>query len=362
MPFQRLSEIPPSSVSWLVPFWLPRGKLVILDGNPGMGKSLITLDLCARVTTGRSFFADGPDSEPANVVLLNAEDSGADIVLPRLKALGADLDRVYIFNQGENADLPRIPSQIQLLDDILRRTQAQLLAIDPIVAFLDRSIQTNNDMSVRQALQPLGLLSQERGCGTVLNRHLNKTVRSEALYRGGGSIGFQGACRVSWLAAADPVEPGRRVLAQVKNNLAPLQPSLGYRLESQDQQIPVLHWLGRAPFVADQLTASKGLFGKTEFAKDFLLSFLEAGPRTYQEIKQATQAHNLALRTVALAKEELGIVSERGCVAGKSISYWCLDGQVSPLHKEEKNLPDVEEWLRPFREQFPPDHPLDEAG
>src|SRR5260370_1942084 len=101
MPFQRLSEIPPSSVSWLVPFWLPRGKLVILDGNPGMGKSLITLDLCARVTTGRSFFADVPDSEPAHVVLLNSEDSGADIVLPRLKALDADVDRVYIFHQGE---------------------------------------------------------------------------------------------------------------------------------------------------------------------------------------------------------------------------------------------------------------------
>src|SRR5438132_10782802 len=108
MPFQRLSEITPSSVSWLVPFWLPRGKLVILDGNPGMGKSLITLDLCARITTGRPFFPDGPAVEPANVVVLNAEDSGADIVLPRLKALGADLDRVYFFNLGEDGDLPRI--------------------------------------------------------------------------------------------------------------------------------------------------------------------------------------------------------------------------------------------------------------
>jgi RecA-family ATPase len=77
MPFLRLSEMTVSAVWWLVPYWLPRGKMVILDGNPGMGKSLITLDLCARVTTGRAVFADGEAGEPGNVVLLNAEDSGA---------------------------------------------------------------------------------------------------------------------------------------------------------------------------------------------------------------------------------------------------------------------------------------------
>ena len=349
MPFLRLDEMTVSAVSWLVPGWLPRGKMVILDGNPGMGKSLITLDLCARVTTGRAVFADGEAGEPGNVVLLDAEDSGADVVLPRLKALGADLARVYYFHQQED-HLPRIPSQIRVLDDIVRKTEARLLVVDPIVAFLDTSIQVGSDLSIRQALQPLGKVSQERGSCTVMNRHLNKDTRLQAMYRGGGSIGFHGACRVSWLAAADPLDPGRRVLAQVKNNYAPLQPSVGYRLETRDDEMPVLHWLERVPWAADQLAASKRLFEPVDLAKEFLLTFLEAGARPRREVLDAAATHQLAERTVERAKTELKIQSQPGKLAGKYAMYWRLPEQELATTSATENLPEVEEWLRPFRE------------
>src|SRR5690242_4070875 len=169
MHLSAVSDLESRPVSWLWPGRLALGKLAILDGDPGLGKSLVTLDLCARLSTGSPFPDGSFRPDPGNAIVLNAEDGVEDTVRPRLQALGADLSRVFVLD-SENADVGglRIPSQLSVLDDAMTRTCARLLVIDPVVAFFDASVQTGNDASVRGALTPLARLAARHGCAVLL--------------------------------------------------------------------------------------------------------------------------------------------------------------------------------------------------
>jgi RecA-family ATPase len=239
MRFLPLSQMSVPCLQWL---WLHRlalGELALLEGDPEMGKSLVTLDLAARVTTGRSFPDGSPGQAAANVLLLNAEDSPA-VLKPRLEHLGADLDRVFFFQTDDDdpGPGPAFPRDLDLLDHELARTRARLVIMDPVADFLDRTICSHSDQSVRRALHPLARLTAQHQAVGLLVHHLNKNGGKRALYRGHGSIAFAGVCRSAWLIAPDPGdlsahEERRRVLAQVKNNYAPPQPSLAFSVTSQ---------------------------------------------------------------------------------------------------------------------------------
>jgi AAA domain len=123
-----------------------------------------------------------------------------------------------------------LPADLDLLEQAIVRTDARLVVIDPVMAFLDQSVMVNSDQSVRRTLAPLARLARIHRCAVLLVRHLNKQGGFHALYRGGGSIGLLAACRSGWLIGRDPHVPERRILAQVKNNLAGPQPSLAYEL------------------------------------------------------------------------------------------------------------------------------------
>lgn len=229
MQFQPASLVTPFPIEWLWPGYLAAGSLAVLDGDPGLGKSLLTLDLAARVTTGRPWPDGAAASSPAAVLLLCAEDIET-VVVARLQALGADLDRAYLWRHVHEHGWPRLPSDIGCLDEALEKTHGKLVIIDPIVAFLDKAVAMNSDAAVRRALLPLARLAEQRGCVILLVRHLNKNGGAHALYRGGGSIGIVAACRLAWLVGRDPRSEDRVILAQAKNNYSPRQPSLAYSL------------------------------------------------------------------------------------------------------------------------------------
>ena len=195
------SQLEHRPVAWLWSNWLPEGKLALLDGDPGLGKSMLTLDLCPRLSTGRPMpdGVPGPGTVPS--LVLNAEDGAEDTIRGRLDAFGANKDLVFVVDQTDNdwVSPVRLPSQWESLDQAVAHHRAKLVVIDPIVAFLDASIQANSDQSVRRALGPLQQIATRHGCSFLLVRHLNKGGHARARYRGGGSIGFQGACRVTWL-------------------------------------------------------------------------------------------------------------------------------------------------------------------
>lgn len=355
MPFQTMSELAPRAISWLAPGRLALGKLSILDGNPEMGKSLLTLDLCACITTGRPLWGGDTGGEPADVVILSSEDSHADTVLPRLQALGADLKRVHYWDCAEDEHMFRLPTNLDALAALLARTAAKLVVIDPIVAFLEAHVQIYNDQSVRQALEPLRVLAEERRCAVQMVRHINKTRDAQAIFRGGGSIGFLAACRMGWLAANDPLDPARKVLAQVKNNLAPPQPSLAYQIVKQENGAPLLRWLGPCAWTANQLVCSaRPLWSGQQLAREFLLNFLASGPRTCREIEAAATESKLSEASLNRAKKKLRITSQRAWVGGQFVSFWCLPGQKSPLETVDPACKDFDEFLAHYREQYPP--------
>jgi hypothetical protein len=204
------SEVRPEVLSWRWPGRLALGMVASVDGDPEVGKPMVALDLCARLSTARPLPDGAPPAASAASIYLSAEDAARDTLLPRLVSLGADVSRVFLLHRKDLRLEQRvsIPTEIEFLDRILGRTAARLLMLDPVVAFLDRSILWASDQSIRRALFPLAMLAEWHGCAVVLIRHLNKKGGDRSLYRGAGSIGFLAACRCGWLFDPEPRPAG----------------------------------------------------------------------------------------------------------------------------------------------------------
>ncbi len=231
----RMSSVVAEKVEWLWDGRIPLGKLTILDGHPDAGKSNITMDLAARVSTGRAF----PDGlvgvvdlvdVPAAVVLMNAEDGLGDTIRPRLEAAGADLDRVIALGEKPDGTLHTFPEDLQMIEECVVRNGAKLLIIDPLMAYLSPTVNSHNDQQVRQALTPLTKMAQRLNVAVLVVRHLKKEETSKAIHRGGGSIGIIGAARAAFVASIDPMDKERRIFAHSKSNLSEKAPSLTYRI------------------------------------------------------------------------------------------------------------------------------------
>jgi AAA domain len=257
-----------------------------------------------------------------------------------------------------------LPRDTGLLEAVLSDMRARLLVIDPLVAFLDARLNINNDASVRRALYRLAWLAEKHQCAMVLIRHLNKRAGLPSLYRGGGSIGLSAASRSAWLAARDPEEPERRVLAHVKNNLGPAQPSLAFTVTvPAGGGHPLISWLGPCAWTADQLVGSKaGPISARDWAVEFLQALLREGPHTSRDIWTLAQKEGLSKRTLARAKQRLRIRSERVWAEGRRLSYWLLPRQELPEGvKPQVNEPNsVDRWLEQLRTQYPSATPIDD--
>lgn len=259
----RLSDVQPERVRQL---WRRRiflGKLNMLDGDPGLGKTTMLLDIAARTTTGAPM-PDGttPDLDgPASVVILTAEDGLADTIRPRLDAAGADVSRVVAIKgiPDGHAERPvEIPFDVQSIYDVVDEEQAALVIVDPFVAFLGTELNSYKDQDVRRAMAHLARLAEDTGAAVVLIRHLNKLVTGNPLYRGGGSIGIIGAARSGLLVARDPDDETRLILAVTKSNLAAMPPAMAYRLEPTPSGVARVRWEGPTHHTAADLLSRQG--------------------------------------------------------------------------------------------------------
>jgi hypothetical protein len=361
------SEVTAQPVTWLWPGRLALGKLALLDGDPDRGKSLVSLDLCARLSTGRPWPDGTPSPGPQSSVIINAEDGEDDTICPRLRALGADLGRVFFLPRDAargGADFC-LPARTEALDRVLAETAARLVVIDPITLFLAAGVNTHSDGGgVRRALAPLVALAGKHGCTGLLVRHLNKGGRHQALYRGLGSIGLVGSCRSAWLVAADPRIKGRRVFAQEKNNVGPSQPSLAFDVVDAGGGLPAVNWLGTTDWGADALLAAAAdrpaMPGPIDFAKEFLAEVLKDGPRTSREIWEKAEPLGHSQRTLDRAREALKIRTRRVHRDGQKTSWWLLPKQELPAHVATDPEDDIDESLRRLAELYPPATPLDD--
>ena len=329
-----LSTVRPERVEWLWPGRIPRGKVTILDGDPGLGKSVLTMDLAARVTRGLPMPLEnrepGQDSEPAAVILLNAEDSLDDTVVPRLMAAGADLDRVLALptlKDGERERPPCLPEDIPQLRLCIKRMNAALVIIDPLMAYLAGTVKVHHDHDVRRALHPLAMMASETGAAVVVIRHLNKGAGGNPLYRGGGSIGIIGAARSGLIVAKDPDNSDRRVLASTKCNLAKLPPSLTYALDVDSEGRLRVGWMGDSVHTAESLLAvpmDDEDRDATQEAVNVLRAILETGPVPSDDAKKEARRAGVADRTLARAKVILGVKSRKVGFTGKGVWQWSL--------------------------------------
>lgn len=313
MPFKLMADVVPERVSWLWPGRIPFGKLTILDGDPGLGKSTVMLDLAARLSTGREL-PGGGQHRPMGTILLMIEDGDADIIQPRLVNAGADLTMIgsldTLVDEEGNECLPQIPDSIAAIENLVAVVDAGLVVIDPIMSYLGEGTNGHRDQDVRRALTPLVAFASRTGCAVVVLRHLNKMSGGEVKYRGQGSIGFIGIARSGLIVATDPDDPTRSVIASSKSNLGPPPPALAYRLENCENGMARVAWDGISQHTAQTLVAqpqSDEERSALDEAIDWLRAHLAAGPMFSKETQAAAREAGIADRTLRRAREVLGV-------------------------------------------------------
>jgi AAA domain len=301
------ADIVPTRVQWMWKDRIALGKVTILDGRPGLGKSCMTLDIAARVTRGREM-PDGfdPAMGPRNVLIVTAEDDWEDTVVPRLMAAGADLTRVFRLDDLE------IPGGVLELEKRVVEHAAALVIIDPLVAFVPSKYNLYRDQDSRAALKPLAAVAGRTGAAVVGLRHVNKAQGVPAQDRGTGSVAIGGAARSNLIAGPDPDHEDHFVLASIKNNLGPKPPSLGYSLEPVEVSLPdgfaqvvVVRWEGTVDLDADDLVVGE----KQGEAVAFLEGELANGPKPSKVLEAAAASRGLSWTgAVRRASVRLGVI------------------------------------------------------
>jgi len=350
----ELEDVVAEPVAWLWSGRFALGKLSLLAGYPGLGKSQVTAGMAAVVTTGGTWPVTGEAfGPPADVLFLSAEDDPADTIKPRLQAAEADLRRCRILGSVQAApDGKRrakrrcfsLLEDLEHLDRVLTRHPAKLVIIDPLSAYMgdSRKVDTHKTSDVRSILAPLVELAGKHRVAMVGIFHLNKREGSSAMDRINGSGAFVAAARAVWLVAKDREEPACRLFVQVKNNLAPDQSGLKFEIQSREVDspngpIPTSNLLWRPDVVtmdADE-ALSGGWGGERRDTLGEVMGFLEDllanGPRGAKEVLEAAKAAGHSEKSVYRAKKKLGITAAKG--RGKHTGWeWSLpnkDGQDS---------------------------------
>ncbi|MCV6963942.1 AAA family ATPase [Mycobacterium intermedium] len=358
-----MSDVKAERVEWLWQSRLPLGKIVTADGDPGLGKSTLALSFAATVTTGGQWPTGERCQHPGDVLLLSAEDGLADTVRPRLDAAGADVNRVHAIegktlidpNSGERYLRPLNLADVLDLDAAMATTDARLLVVDVLMAFLPAGTDAHKDQDVRRVLSALGAAADRNRCTVLLLRHLNKGASRDPMYRGGGSIGIVGAARAGLLVAADPNDPTQRVLACVKSNLGVMPQSLAYRLvDSPDHGVARVEWLGTTHHDARGLLAapeSEEDSDERTAAEHWLQDYLNVnGPTASKVVKNDAAKERFSEATLKRAKKKLG-VEDRSSGFPRT-STWYLPSQLS--------TPPVSENREPTEPTGPDQHKQDE--
>jgi hypothetical protein len=285
-----LSSVTPERVTWLWKDRIPEHKLCTIQGDPEEGKSTVTLDLAARLSTGRPMPDGGGKREPMDVLVMSAEDGTADTIVPRLMAAGADLHRCHqwkaVPRYSDEGLLVRedgimLPADLHELEKHITNYSARFVIIDPLNAFVF-SGDGNKDTFMRQALTPISAMAEHLNVTIMGVRHLNKSGGTDAKYRGGGTIAVTAAVRSELLCAPDTDEElrarGVRILAVSKGNLAAKPPGLRYWMEESGPYGSIrVVWGEAVAITANQLLAGPRQPSEADKVADFLREMLADG-------------------------------------------------------------------------------------
>ena len=312
----RMSDVELTPVEWLWKPYLPFGKLSVLQGNPGEGKTYFAMHLAAACTNGK-LLPNMERMEPFNVIYQTAEDGLGDTVKPRLIEAGADLDRVLVIDDSD--------VQLTLSDERIEKAiienNARLVIIDPIQAYLGADVDMNRANEVRPIFMRLGQVAQRTGCAILLIGHLNKAAGMQSLQRGLGSIDIAAAVRSVMFIGKLKHDPTMRILTHEKSSLAPPGVSLAFSLGDEGG----FRWVGEYDITADEMLSGiePQRETKTQQAKDLICALLAGGKQVLsKDIDKAALERGIPGRTVRDAKRELGDALKSKIVEGRKKVFW----------------------------------------
>jgi len=301
-----LDSVEVEEVKWLWKPYIPIGKLTLLQGDPGQGKTYLAVNIAAIVSRGGSF-PEGESfnkCEPGNVVYQTAEDGLADTLKPRLVQAQADCSRIFVIDESEQT--------LSLLDERIEKTmqdlKPKLFVIDPLQAYLGGNIDMHRANEVRPVLARLGRLAEKYNCAVIIIMHLSKASQNRHLYRGLGSIDLPAAARSVLLVGSNVNNPQERGIVHIKSSLAPLGDTVGFEIHPEYG----FCWKGKSELTADDILGAFRSDSETnalEDAKDFLKTMLQEEQLTAKEVYKMAEVSGFSKRTIDRAKADLKIRS-----------------------------------------------------
>ncbi len=299
----NMADVESKKVEFLWYPYIPLGKLTIIQGDSGEGKTTAVLQLTALLTKGEKLPEDDQEREPINVIYQTAEDGLADTVKPRLEAAGADCSKVLVIDESEQG----LCMSDERIEQAIKETGAKLVILDPIQAYLGANVDMHRANEIRPVMKRLGDIAEKYSCAIILIGHMNKASGSKSTYRGLGSIDFQATARSVLIVGRIKDDPTCRVIAHDKSSLAPEGDSIAFRLDKENG----FAWEGVIDISVDDLLSGDQKVTKLTSAKEFLAKYLADGPKPSTEIFEAAEADGIKKRTLFTAKEELNVTATK---------------------------------------------------
>lgn len=310
----KMSDVQLQEIEWLWYPFIPYGKLTIIQGDPGDGKTTLVLNIAAKLSKGEGLDENMQIAEPINIIYQTAEDGLADTVKPRLELAGADCEKIMVIDESDKS-LSMIDER---LEEAIVKTGARLLILDPIQAYLGGGMDMNRANEARDMTKKLGALAEKTKCAIILIGHMNKAAGNKAAYRGMGSIDFFAVARSVLLVGRIEGEANTRAVVQIKNNLAAFGHAKAFELSESGFQ-----WLGDYEITVDEVLggiAPKA--NKMEQAKKILRELAETQNAVQSnEVFELAEEHGISKRTMENAKKDLGIKAKKI----NNAWYWELD-------------------------------------
>ncbi|KMZ55521.1 hypothetical protein HMPREF0980_00218 [Dorea sp. D27] len=306
----NMETVEVEQVEWLLYPFIPYGKVTIIQGDPGEGKTTMVLQAIAKLTKGEKVLPDNPgnegelpehETEAVNVIYQTAEDGLGDTIKPRLIEAGADCSRVLVIDDGEQP----LTMMDNRLEEAIVQTKARLIVLDPIQGFLGSEVDMHRANEIRPLMKRVSVLAEKYHCAIILIGHMNKNSTGKSSYRGLGSIEFQAAARSVLVVGRIKNEPEVRVVCHVKSSLAPEGKSIAFRLDKDKG----FDWIGEYDIGADDLLNGGSRGQKIKEAKEFLLETLAEGAVEQNMVVQEAEKRGIKGKTLWNAKKALRVQS-----------------------------------------------------